>query len=81
MTMEAKPRTNTGQEAEPLALVLKRLHTALRHLQAAQMRLVTVLRPTHDRRLVNEALGLNDAADEELRELRDVLESGRDGAE
>ena len=53
--------------------VLSRLCSAVRHLHAAQSKLIAVLRPTHDRRLVSEASSLSEAGADELQAAREEL--------
>ena len=53
--------------------VLSRLCSAVRYLHAAQSKLIAVLRPTHDRRLVSEAASLSEAGADELQAAREEL--------
>lgn len=62
-------------EEHVIVEALVQLHSAVKHFQVAQSKIITVLRPTHDRRLVSEAAQFADAGADELRAVREALES------
>jgi hypothetical protein len=61
------------QEVKPTAETLMHLCIATGHLQAAQSRLISLLRATHDRRFLSEATQLSEACAEELEAARQGL--------
>jgi hypothetical protein len=55
--------------------VLVHLCTAVKHLETAQGRLITALRPTHDWQVISEARDFAEACADQLETVREALEA------
>jgi hypothetical protein len=80
MNIEAETAKQASAEEKALMELLKRLYVAVKHMQTAQSKLIAVLRPTHDRRLVSDAAQYSDASAEELQAVREELAAAGGGA-
>jgi hypothetical protein len=64
---------NMEEQAGELAEVVRNLFEAVERMQAAQSKLITALRPTHDRRLISEALNFSEECADRLKAVRERL--------
>ncbi len=69
------PKQAAPQNDQATRELLVRLYTALQHMQNAQAKVIAVLRPTHDKRHISDALAFSDMCADELNAIQEGLQA------